>query len=440
MQRSQNDLLEEGHRLDELHRSYDNDAALNQPFVIQTIGSSVIATLGLVADNAVVVIGAMVVAPWILPLRTAVFAVLASDWRLMRQSLVTLASGAAICLSLSFILGQIAAYRGLLVSEAFQSEIVGRLSPSVLDLGIAIVAGAIATYAKVRPDAVSAMAGTAIAVALVPPVCTSGLTLASYDWSNTLGAGLLFTTNFLGILMGGIAVLGIREPYLRQKLFRNRQSKFALSIALLLIIGILTPLYEGSRRQRNILQAQQIKDKTDQIQRDVEQLIADFLTRKTLTFNANLAGVSLDLNGQSATRVIDVSVYTAEPGIPSFEQVEQVQALINQRIGQVLNVNFQLRVQRIPITMVSGSEQFDNLHLETEQTNLEERLKALEKQLQTLREIPVDASRIQPEQSPERSTSIPSAKENGNPLAPNNDATEGYQLLRPEQIQDSTEN
>ena len=427
MQRSQNDLLEEGHRLDELHRSYDNDAALNQPFVIQTIGSSVIATLGLVADNAAVVIGAMVVAPWILPLRTAVFAILASDWRLMRQSLGTLASGAAICLSLSFILGQIAAYRGLLVAEAFQSEIVGRLSPSVLDLGIAIVAGAIATYAKVRPDAVSAMAGTAIAVALVPPVCTSGLTLASYDWNNALGAGLLFTTNFLGILMGGIAVLGAREPYLRQKLFSNRQSKFALSIALLLIIGILTPLYEGSRRQRNILQAQQIKDKTDQIKRDVEQLIADFLTRKTLTFNANLAGVSLDLNGQSATRVIDVSVYSTEQGIPSFEQVEQVQALINQRIGRALNVNFQLRVQRIPVTVVSGSEQFDNLRLTTQPEDIEERLKTLEQQLQTLRSIPMNDPSIQPDPRSNKSTAIPSAE--GNAKEPTEDFKPNEQHL-----------
>ena len=274
----------------------------------------------------------------------------------------------------------------------------------------------------------------------MPPVCTSGLTLASNDWSNALGAGLLFTTNFLGILMGGIAVLGTREPYLRQKLLSNRQSKFALFIALLLIIGILTPLYEGSRRQRNILQAQKIQDKTAQIKRDVERLIADFLTRKTLTFKTNLAGVSLELNGQSTTRVIDVSVYSTELGIPSFEQVEQVQALINQRIGQALNVNFQLRVQRIPITVVSGSEQFVNLHLEIEQTNVEERLKKLEKQLQTLREIPVDEPRIQPEQSPERSTSIPSAKGNENALAPNHDATEGYHLLKPEQTQDVTAN
>ena len=242
----------------------------------------------------------------------------------------------------------------------------------------------------------------------------------------------MFATNFLGILMGGIAVLSTREPYLRQKLLSSRQSKFTLLTAILLIIGILAPLYEGSRRQRSILQAQQIQDKTAQIKRDVEQLIVDFLTSKTLTFKANLAGVSLDLSGPGTTQVIDVSVYTGKPGLPSFEQVEQVQALINQKIGQALDVNFQLRVQRIPITVVSGSELFDNLRLETERTNVEERLKSLEKQLQTLREIPIDEPKIQPEQSPERSTSIRSAKGIGNALAPNNDATEGYHLIRPE--------
>ena len=38
--------------------------------------------------------------------------------------------------------------------------------PNTFDLGIALAAGAIATYAKVNPGAVSSMAGTAIAVAL----------------------------------------------------------------------------------------------------------------------------------------------------------------------------------------------------------------------------------------------------------------------------------
>ena len=75
-----NSKLQKGQRLDELHRSYDSDAELNQPFVILTLGACLIATMGLLADNAAVVIGAMVVAPWIMPLRTGVFAILIGDW------------------------------------------------------------------------------------------------------------------------------------------------------------------------------------------------------------------------------------------------------------------------------------------------------------------------------------------------------------------------
>ena len=76
-------LLEEGHRLDELRRSYDGEARLNESFIVLTVGASLIASLGLVADNNAVIIGAMVVAPWILPLRVAVFAILIGQARLV---------------------------------------------------------------------------------------------------------------------------------------------------------------------------------------------------------------------------------------------------------------------------------------------------------------------------------------------------------------------
>ena len=68
-------------------------------------------------------------------------------------------------------LGWIAHNQGLLVVEALPEQIATRLEPNTFDLGIALAAGAIATFAKVNPGAVSSMAGTAIAVALVPPVC-----------------------------------------------------------------------------------------------------------------------------------------------------------------------------------------------------------------------------------------------------------------------------
>ena len=49
--------------------------------------------------------------------------------------------------------------------EAFPEQIVARLEPNTFDLEIALAEGAIATYAKVNPGAVSSLAGTAIAVA-----------------------------------------------------------------------------------------------------------------------------------------------------------------------------------------------------------------------------------------------------------------------------------
>ena len=92
----QQSLLEDKDRLEELHRSYDGEAQLNESFIVLTVGASLIASLGLVADNNAVIIGAMVVAPWILPLRVAVFAILIGQARLLSRSLITLVAGAGI--------------------------------------------------------------------------------------------------------------------------------------------------------------------------------------------------------------------------------------------------------------------------------------------------------------------------------------------------------
>ena len=213
---SQEQLLEEGERLDKLRRSYDGDEAVDESYVVLTIGASLISTLGLLANNAAVVIGAMVLAPWILPLRALVFGSLIGDKKLLLRALLTLSIGVTITTLLSMGLGLVAGNMNLLM--VVPDEITARLQPNLLDLGIALAAGAIATYAKVNPGAVSSMAGTAIAVALVPPVCVMGIMLAAGELDDAQGAGLLFSANLLGILIGGITILATREPYFRQKL------------------------------------------------------------------------------------------------------------------------------------------------------------------------------------------------------------------------------
>ena len=213
--------------------------------------------------------------------------------------------------------------KGLLVQGFFQSEIISRAEPSVLDLGIAVVAGIVATYAKLRPSAVGSMAGTAISVALVPPVCVMGLLIASRDWIHARGAGLLFGANLIGILMGGMAVLAISEPYLRQRLLRSRYSKGAVIGACAIGFWMMIPLLDGSRQLkqaiRTPLQVHLQKEerlKREQLQEDIESMIADFLTRKTITFSANLASVKLNLDQPGGNKPIDIVVYATDPRQP----------------------------------------------------------------------------------------------------------------------------
>ena len=92
-------------KLKRLHRSHMRDAELDEVFLVLSVGASLIATLGLLANSTAVVIGAMVVAPWITPLRAAAFAILLGEVRLLGRSLRTLLVGVSTTTLLSLILG-----------------------------------------------------------------------------------------------------------------------------------------------------------------------------------------------------------------------------------------------------------------------------------------------------------------------------------------------
>ena len=351
----QEQLLEEGDRLDKLRRSYDGDDAVDESYVVLTIGASLIATLGLLANNAAVVIGAMVVAPWILPLRALVFGSLIGDRKLLLRAVATLAIGVAITTLLSMGLGLIAGNMDLL--RVVPKEITARLQPNLLDLGIALAAGAIATYAKVNPGAVSSMAGTAIAVALVPPVCVMGIMLAAGELDDAQGAGLLFSANLLGILIGGIIVLATREPYFREKLRTQNRSRLPLLIALVLAISVGEKLYGRLKRHVYAVKIEDAKVR-------IEGGIRSYLKRQTTTFGNNksldVASISFDWPDyweRHRSPQLQVVVRVTDPTTPSHKQVQYIQDRINEKMGKNFpNLKLQMKVLRINMTVVSGKD------------------------------------------------------------------------------------
>lgn len=324
-------------KLDRMKRSFGNDAALDEVFIVLSIGAGLIATLGLLANSPAVVIGAMVVAPWIMPLRAAAFAVLFGDIPLLTRSLRTLFVGVCATTLLSIVLGKLA---GL---PQFGSEVAARTSPNLLDLGIALVAGGLATYAKLRSDAVSSLAGTAIAVALVPPVCVMGLLLSNAYWEDALGAGLLFATNLLGILTGGLVLLACKDSYYRQELRKSHlgAASFALTGLLLIPLGTSFINLLGQANRENTRES-------------VEKTIEQFLTRETLTFGdkkkVDVEKVDIDWNQNPP--VVSVIVRVADPELPTFKQVSAVQEEVNKRQG----LRFRLVVQRTAVDIVGPKE------------------------------------------------------------------------------------
>jgi len=172
--------------------------------------STLIATLGLIISSPAVVIGAMLIAPLMTPLIGAGLALVQGNAVLVRHAAQAVGYGFV----LAYLIGTML---GVVIPEVELSpEILSRTKPNLLDLMVAFVSGVAAAYATARPNLSGALPGVAIAAALVPPIGASGVCLALGKPTLAFGAGLLFVTNIVAIVLGAAMVLfavGIRTTH-----------------------------------------------------------------------------------------------------------------------------------------------------------------------------------------------------------------------------------
>ncbi len=212
-------------------------------FFVLTIVSALIASAGLLLDSAAVIIGAMLVAPLMQPLIAFSIGLTTGRIELMRRSVPTILTGVATALLIAFAFGS------LVGMQAPTPEMLSRSHPSLLDAAVAVTAGLIGAYATARKDIPSALAGVAIAAALMPPVCTVGLALSAQQWSLAGGAALLFLTNIVFISLAGWAIffwMGMR-PRLVEK--SRRRQYISLVVVILLALPILLLLLNLTNRE-----------------------------------------------------------------------------------------------------------------------------------------------------------------------------------------------
>jgi len=212
-------------------------------FFLLVVLSCVIATLGLLTNSPAVIIGAMLVAPLMSPIIGLGLASLTGDGRLLGDAGSALIRGALLAVLISAAITWI---NGLLpfislLPQSLPGEVLARIRPSPIDLGIALAGGMAAAFALAMPNISAALPGVAIATALMPPLCTIGIGIAWNRPDVAGGATLLFVTNTVTIAFAATLVffaLGFSPRIREGGGFFPR----SLQVSAVLMLGLLVPL------------------------------------------------------------------------------------------------------------------------------------------------------------------------------------------------------
>ncbi|MBC7259960.1 MAG: TIGR00341 family protein [Chloroflexi bacterium] len=312
-----------------LYRTLREGARGDVNYYVLIVLSAVIASLGLLADSAAVIIGAMLVAPLMTPILALSLGIVLGEPRMLSRGAESTIKGVGAAVVLS-------AFSALLfpVSQP-TAEIIARTHPTLMDLGVALASGAAGAYALARKEVAAALPGVAIAAALMPPLCTVGIGLAQGSGSVMGGALLLFLTNLIAITLAGAFVfllLGIRpkaQAAEREAWFRRGLtfSAAALVIISALLVGIMVRSERVSAEQRLLREV---------LASEVERLPS-----------ARLVSVDSARRSGGVWR-IEATVQLAEP--PDAQQAESV----SRALAEVLHGPVQLRLRTVLVQEVES--------------------------------------------------------------------------------------
>ena len=246
-------------------------------FVLFMIVATSLASIGLIQDSAAVIIGAMLVAPLMTPLLGAGLAMIQGNIRLLndaiRATLVGVSLSLLIGTGIGFVVMVMPGRLFLDTELRLTDEMISRSHPNLLDPLIGLAAGLAGGFALGRDKRLGAVAGVAIAAALVPPIATAGLeasivcpailqkqialhqlfmadsdTLVAADLvavthkpfdrvSLIAGPFILFAMNACTVVTG--AFLGLRIVGMHRTMYPRKSRPWVVTVALLLGSAIM---------------------------------------------------------------------------------------------------------------------------------------------------------------------------------------------------------
>ncbi|MFD2566270.1 DUF389 domain-containing protein [Pseudotenacibaculum haliotis] len=210
--------------------------------------SIIIASIGLNVSSTAVVIGAMLVSPLMGPILGIGLSIGINDIDTMKRSLINLGVMIGLSVVTSFLFFSIPLF------QEETPELLARTKPDVRDVLIATAGGFALIIALSRHrEITNAIAGIAIATALMPPLCTAGYGLAVGNISYFGGAMFLFIINAVFIALATFVIVKfLRFPMVKyiNSARRKRIAQLASILALIIFSFSIYQFYQLFQENR----------------------------------------------------------------------------------------------------------------------------------------------------------------------------------------------
>jgi uncharacterized hydrophobic protein (TIGR00271 family) len=200
--------------------------------------SSGIATFGLLQNSVAIIIGAMLIAPLLQPMKAMAFAISTGRSTFFWKAFWFLSKSVFISVGVAALL------LFLVPIKIETSEILARTTPNILDLFVAIFSAMLAFLSIAYKKLSDSLAGVAMAASLMPPLAVCGIEIALGNYLLAWGGFFLFFVNFLAILIVGVVIF-IMFGFTPHEELKKKMSSRKIMTLLMIILFTVFPLYSS---------------------------------------------------------------------------------------------------------------------------------------------------------------------------------------------------
>lgn len=217
---------------EQLEQRSGEETHLSPTFLVFISVAAMIAALGILLDQPILIVGAMVVGPEFGPLAALCVGIVRRRPRVIGRALLTLVIGFTVALAVTVLFSWTLAALGLagreqLLAARPLTTFIWR--PDAISWIVATLAG-VAGMLSLSTAKSGALVGVLISVTTIPAAANAGLALAYGAFDQASGAAIQLGINLTAIVVGGAVTLGIQR-LLAARSMRQQKKRSGASIS-----------------------------------------------------------------------------------------------------------------------------------------------------------------------------------------------------------------